>query len=382
MLLLFTFCFAAWPSSSLGNKASDSHLTVTVGEEIHVRWDIALRDLEMLVGLDLNLDGQITWGEVRQQEQTIFANAVDHLDILLDGVQVQLEATAMSITEHSDGNYAVIEMNSGAIGRFQLMEIHYDFFFDVDKSHRCIVEYCGDYGRGSYLIGSDRRLLRVPEGGTHWLYLILTYIRVGAGRVWCSYSAIVFLIALILPSVWQFEEERLKYVPAEKLRPSIVGLFGMVTCLTFAQSLTLWHAGYGVGTQSFQWVEPFMAAIVVASAMHNMYPKFRYWVWGAAIAFGLLLGFQFAGYLKTMGLPSAMLPLALFGFSIGVELALLCVAVVVFPVAFFIRRKSLYDQFVFHGGSTFIVILGAIWLIETLSGSTIIRVPDSIQRFF
>ncbi|WP_149752778.1 HupE/UreJ family protein [Rubripirellula obstinata] len=359
-------------------KPSDSYLNVDVKDKLEIRWDIALRDLEMLVGLDSNTDGQITWGEVRRQQEGILGEAVSRLKIMLDDTEVPVQASGMKLAERSDGMYAVLELNSDAIERFTLMEINYDFFFDVDRNHRCVVRYNGGFGSGSYVIGADEKTLIIPEGGTHWFYLLLTYVRVGIQRVWSSVDTLVFLVALLLPSVWQFEEKRLKYVPADGLKPSLMGVFWVVTSLTVAQAITLWHSVYGFGGRTTQWIWPSMAILIVLSALHNMYPTIRYWVWIAAIAFGLMLGIEFGEFFLGTGLPSSMLPVSLLGFSIGVEFALFSVVAVLFPIAFSIRRTNAYDQYVFHGGSTLIVILGTVWGIERLSGSTILSWPAQL----
>ena len=48
------------------HKPSDSYLTVTVQDgRLRGQWDIALRDLDLAVGLDADGDGRITWGELR-----------------------------------------------------------------------------------------------------------------------------------------------------------------------------------------------------------------------------------------------------------------------------------------------------------------------------
>ena len=54
------------------HKPSDSYLTITVQDgRLRGQWDIALRDLDLAVGLDADGDGRITWGEVRAQHGPI-----------------------------------------------------------------------------------------------------------------------------------------------------------------------------------------------------------------------------------------------------------------------------------------------------------------------
>ena len=53
---------------AMAHKPSDSYLTMRADgdkAEIAVRWDIALRDLDYVLGLDRDGNGDLTWGEVR-----------------------------------------------------------------------------------------------------------------------------------------------------------------------------------------------------------------------------------------------------------------------------------------------------------------------------
>ncbi len=76
MLALCVAC--VFPAQA--HKASDSYLSLAVqGEKIDGQWDIALRDLEMAVGLDANDDAAITWDEVRARHEAIAAYALARL---------------------------------------------------------------------------------------------------------------------------------------------------------------------------------------------------------------------------------------------------------------------------------------------------------------
>ena len=59
-------------ASVLAHKGSDSYLDVRqVGGLLEVRWDVALRDLDLELQLDSNQDRQLSWGEVRLRSQDI-----------------------------------------------------------------------------------------------------------------------------------------------------------------------------------------------------------------------------------------------------------------------------------------------------------------------
>ena len=58
----------------LAHKASDSYLVLDVkGATVSGQWDIALRDIDFALGLDLDGNGKITWGELRARHADIEA---------------------------------------------------------------------------------------------------------------------------------------------------------------------------------------------------------------------------------------------------------------------------------------------------------------------
>jgi hypothetical protein len=69
LLIALVLHTAAW-----AHKPSDSYLTLRAAagsNDIAVRWDIALRDLDYVLQLDRNGNGEISWGEVRLRSDDI-----------------------------------------------------------------------------------------------------------------------------------------------------------------------------------------------------------------------------------------------------------------------------------------------------------------------
>lgn len=80
---ILLFLLLLLPPSVLAHKPSDSYLilnpTAATG-----RWDIALRDLEHAIGLDVDRNGLLTWGEVRARHQAIAAYVLARLILSTD----------------------------------------------------------------------------------------------------------------------------------------------------------------------------------------------------------------------------------------------------------------------------------------------------------
>ena len=68
------------------HKPSDSYLSLQVQEQqIEGQWDIALRDLDFVIGLDADGNGELTWDEVRAKHKEIAAYALARLSVSSGG---------------------------------------------------------------------------------------------------------------------------------------------------------------------------------------------------------------------------------------------------------------------------------------------------------
>ncbi len=82
--LLSLCAISAMPA--MAHKASDSYLVLGVkGQAVSGQWDIALRDIDFAIGLDVNGDGDNTWGEVRARHADIAAWALGRLTLRRGG---------------------------------------------------------------------------------------------------------------------------------------------------------------------------------------------------------------------------------------------------------------------------------------------------------
>src|SRR3984885_14525118 len=106
---------AAWLASGVASahSASDAYLTLTA--ETHSppagtrqivaqgQWDVALRDLDFVLGLDDNGDGNIVWGELRRHQQDISRYVYSYLSISGDAQGCGIEPVEQLVDYHADG---------------------------------------------------------------------------------------------------------------------------------------------------------------------------------------------------------------------------------------------------------------------------------------
>ena len=125
-----------------GHSASDAYLTITAGNDpsvLHAQWDVALRDLEFILGIDDNGDGKVTWGEVRRHQADIARYVYARIKFSSAGKSCRVEPTGQQVDDHADGSYAVLFFDIKCGDRAPpTLSLDYSLFFDIDPSHRGI----------------------------------------------------------------------------------------------------------------------------------------------------------------------------------------------------------------------------------------------------
>lgn len=351
-----------WPLAASAHKASDSYLTLEVaGHTLQGHWDIALRDIDLALTLDADGDGNITWGELRAQRESLSSWALEHLKVERGG-PCTLQVTDLQVDHHTDGAYAVLALQGYCPQTTDAMEVHYSLLFDLDSSHRGLLNLQFD--------GTTQTAVFSPEAGTQSLSAqapsLLTqlrqYITEGVWHIWIGFDHLLFLFSLLLPAVLTRASGR--WEPVDSPRTVFKGVLILITSFTVAHSLTLSAAVLGWISLPSRWVESVIALSVVLAAANNLWPVIDRRLWLFAFGFGLVHGFGFANVLMDLQLPASALALSLLGFNVGVELGQLACVAVFLPLAYLLRGTYLYSKIVLPAGSALTIGLATVWLVE------------------
>jgi len=361
LLLLLLIASTAW-----AHKPSDSYLTLR-GEPsgVAVRWDIALRDLDYVLQLDRDGNGELTWGEVRRRAPEIAKLASERLALSSQGSACPMQATGpLMLDRHSDGTYAVLSLHAACAQLAGSLQVHYSLFFDVDPSHRGLVQWTAPGGTHAqalvFAAGSARQELQLAAPSA-WDTL-RQYVLEGVWHIWIGFDHILFLLALLLPAV--LVRAGSTWTPTPSLRRACVEVLKVVTAFTLAHSVTLSLAVLGLVSLPSRLVESVIAASVVLAALNNLRGTVDRRRWVMAFVFGLVHGFGFASVLADLGLPQGALALALVGFNVGVELGQLAIVAAFLPLAFALRTTGFYRVGVLRFGSVLVALLALWWFVQ------------------
>jgi hypothetical protein len=364
--LLFAFLFCLVAPATFAHKASDGYLTFEIsGNDLLGQWDISLHDLDQVIGLDANKDGKISSDEARDRQQAIVDYAFSRLTVTNGITRIALPAESMRIDKHSDGLYAVLKFHGECSTEGdQTLRITYGLLFDILPRHHGLFRLIVDGVTTTGLFDLDTQTQEFSIASEKHSDSRIAFIKSGIWHIWTGYDHILFLLALLFPSVVFRSEGRWKVV--ERLRPALVNVFKVVTAFTVAHSITLSLAATHTVYLPSQWVEVAIALSVLLAALNNLHPLFRDSAWIVAFGFGLIHGFGFAEVLNELGLAGAPLAWALVTFNVGVELGQFAIIVLFVPIAFAFRNSWFYRGLTLRYGSIAIASIALLWICERL----------------
>jgi len=335
------------------HRPSDSTVRLLVdGARIDGRWDIALRDLDAAVGLDGDGDGKVTGRELRTAARAIDDYALARLVLRADGAPCPARVVDRGFARHSDGGYAVLTLVADCPRPPRRLAVDYQLLFDLDPQHRGLVSVASGNGTQTIILRAgaahgDFTALALAPGRE-----LVGFIVEGVLHIWAGTDHILFLLALLLPSVLG---AGLGVVASD------VGK--TVTAFTVAHSLTLALAGLGIVRLPARFVETAIAVTVVLAALNNLRPVAAT-RWPVAFCLGLLHGFGFSNVLGDLGMGGGRLVTALLGFNVGVELGQAAIVLVFLPLAYAMRRTWAYRRLVLGLGSLSIAGIATYWAID------------------
>jgi len=354
----------------LAHRPSDAYLTLVVTRDsLEGSWAIALRDLDHALGLDADLDGAITWGELRARHPAIAAFALARLRIETGAGPCPTNADEQLVDRRSDGGYAVLRFTAACPGPVESLRLGYELLFDLDPLHRGLVQVEGAGETHTTIFSPQRRSWSLEIASPDLWRQFSSYLIEGVWHIWIGFDHILFLISLLLPAVQRFEARQWK--PRGSLREAFLEVAKIVTAFTIAHSVTLGLAVLGWVEPPSALVEAVIAASIVLAALNNIRPLVTRRLWALAFGFGLVHGFGFAGVLQELGLPANALATSLVGFNLGVEAGQLAIVALTMPIAFSLRGAPLYPRLVLRMGSLLIAAVAALWLVERTFGITL-----------
>lgn len=324
-------------------------------------WQLGLADLELAVGLDVDSNGQLTWGEVKSRQPDIASYLAENLRVSRGGLPCNLQFAAMErLQDHANEAFAVTDFSAQCALNGPLL-IAYSAIFAMDSSHQVVLNIGDDEQNHSFVLDADSRQINLDLRKGNGFITFKQFVYQGVIHIWIGIDHILFLLALLLPAVLQRKEQ--KWLAIASVKTILGNTVWIVSAFTLAHSITLTATAMGWVDPSSRWVELGIALSVLFAALNNIWPLVIRLGW-LTFAFGLLHGMGFAGVLGELGLPADQQLLSILAFNLGVEIGQLGILVILLPLLIFMRHTPLYSRGVMPVGSILIALMAVLWSIE------------------
>jgi hypothetical protein len=379
-VLLCLLLITAFHSIAFAHFPNQSYIYLQIQENsVTGRFEISTKDLNRVFGLDLKpgLAKEDVVPHLSKIQEYVLQNA--SFDAVAGG-SYQIRFTEPDILRaKAFGDFVLLKFELQGVQNVpEKIKVQYDAFIQDISGHTAMLVIEENTKTGvtnnesmyslEFSPGKTKQELSTTEKFLLGPFLVM--VKSGIWHIWIGFDHILFLLALLLPSVLRYRSKDEvpalhddRWKPLERFNPALRNIIKIVTCFTIAHSITLCLAAFQIISLPSRLIESIIAISIALAAIHNIYPIVSSREWLIAFVFGLFHGFGFASVLAEKGLAGDYLGLSVLGFNLGVEIGQLAIIVLVFPILYTLRKTSLYPKIrVF--GSICLVLISLYWFIE------------------
>jgi hypothetical protein len=362
LLALALVLLATGPAAA--HKPSDAYLRLAIdpGAAPHGSLDVALRDLDLVVGLDGNGDGAITWGELKARHPAIAAYVQSRLVLSTAGGPCELRPVEHMVDRHTDGAYAVLRFVAECPAAPSGLKLRYGLLFDVDPMHRGLLSV-SRAGAVTTAVLSPAQPEIALEAAKARSAELGPFFTLGLEHIAFGFDHLLFLLVLLLPAAYHRAPGG-AWLPVTDWWSATVDILKILSAFTLAHGVSLTAATTGVVDLPTRLVESAIAVTIVLTALDNVWPYLPRKRWLLAFGFGLIHGLGFASALGPLNLPPLDLAIALLGFNFGIEAGQVAVALPFLAAAYPLRTFGVYARGLLPVGSAAALVLACFWFVD------------------
>ncbi|MGH9847185.1 MAG: HupE/UreJ family protein, partial [Blastocatellia bacterium] len=316
-------------------------------QKLNAHLTFARADIEMMVPMDANRDGQVSAEELNAVRAQLNAIGRAAIEISTDGAR--LTPGEIAITT-DDSNAVHFQISFEAVAGAQL-QLRSALIEKLAFGHKQFLTLRGEGAetKGARLLDAknnryDLDLAAIVEKPRTFF----GFLKLGIEHILTGFDHIAFLLALLL------------------VGGSLREAAKIITSFTAAHSITLALATFNFVNLPPGIVEPLIAVSIVYVGLENILRRENKRRWLLTFGFGLIHGFGFASVLRELGIggsgSGAAVPL--LSFNLGVEIGQIAIAALVLPVIWKLRQQPRFVLRYVPACSILIAIIGGYWLIE------------------
>ncbi|MFT6269794.1 MAG: hypothetical protein ACJAVV_002621 [Alphaproteobacteria bacterium] len=370
LLAFFVSISLLWHAPSLAHDIKQGYIFLTISDDsISGRVEINIVDLNQALGLDIPAEKNAFREDVLPHLDVIKAYFNERMNINLnEGLRID-DFSLHTIPKVQFVAFPFSIDNLPDVPEY--IDIEYTALFDVNTEHRGFIIIENDWRTGTFNDEGNIAFIFSPDDTKHRLDLTqstttqgyVEMFKLGVHHIWDGIDHILFLFALLLPSVLTRYKEN-KWHAKEKFFPAFMYVVKIVSIFTLAHTITLSAATLGFVSLSSRLVESIIALSIAVAALDLLTPIFRGRLWMIVFAFGLFHGFGFASVLSDYPIPDSYLTLSLLAFNLGVEAGQIAIVAAVVPVLFLLRNQFFYIPIILKLGAVVLIVVSMYWFIE------------------
>lgn len=361
---------------SLGARSAHSHaleesyVFLTMGDSIEARVELGVVELNQALDLGLAEDGSVTEADLASVAPAIIEYVVAGIRVAPDGQDAKLTPHDVLLRNTSFTQFILVNLSAPRPSPPEFIDVGYDLIFDAVPDHRTLLVVENNWLSSTFeneadwslLFDESTRQARLDLSSSSLLLGLAGMVELGMEHIWTGIDHVLFLIALLLPSVMYRRDKGWQPLPG--LKTAFFNVVKIVTSFTVAHTVTLSMATLDIVTVDSRLVESIIALSIAVVAIEIVKPMFGNWTYAAVFAFGLFHGFGFASILRDMPIPSDYVAWSLLGFNVGVEIGQLVIVAIAVPILFLLRNWSMYPRFTMPAGACALIVIASYWFIE------------------
>lgn len=320
------------------------------GGQVETHLTFARGDIETLVALDDDRDGQITQTESQNHKSQLEALAAESVEVKTAGRIIQTSLTGVSLDDSNGVHFKfsfvkpaneVFTFQSKLIQR--LSRGHRQYLEVLNSADKLISSRLLESASNTYEASAAVIAEAAEKPHRFW-----EFFKLGIEHILTGFDHLAFLFALLLAG------------------NSLKEAAKIITSFTLAHSITLALATFNIVNLPSSIVEPIIAISIVYVGLENLFRKEIKKRWLLTFAFGLVHGFGFASVLRELGIgeQGSLAIVPLFSFNLGVETGQITIASLVLPLIWKLRRQPSFALRYAPACSVLVALAGAYWLIE------------------
>ncbi len=372
-LLASLLVFFLSPIALFGHATGESYVFIDVRENaIEGHFEVFFEDLDEKLRIEIKGEESSFQEQIEKTAPQIHAYIRENSHFGANGKVFDFNFTRQDKMDTGDQKwvaqyYFTIPLETVP----DVLDVKYNMLYQNDPRHRGLL--CLDYNHKTgeaygeeyaVLIFSNKNtqhelnLLEPPEIIWGFKDMVIE----GVWHIWIGIDHILFLIALLLPTVIVRSESGSK--TASGFVETLWKIGKIVTVFTIAHSITLALAALDIISVSSRIVESIIALSIILVALNGIFGKFKDGSLLAILILGLFHGMGFASVMGDLPFRMVSLTECLIGFNVGVELGQLAIVLAVFPILFLLRKQSFYFPVILVGGSLILIVIAGIWFVE------------------